>query len=105
MDENRQTKIPSNFLSDGNFESSAAYIVKRQNEKTIYVFGIVKLPFTWANYGTFGIKNINFETSSAFFYNLTRNGLIIPTINSEDKLFNIQAEADDVIIFYGMLFS
>ena len=100
-----KTQVPSNFLFDGNFESNATYIIKKQNKNTIYVFGIIKFPFTWANYGTFGVKNINFETSSAFFYNLTRNKLIIPDINNENELFNIQAEGKDVVIYYGMLFS
>lgn len=102
---NSDTQVPSNFLIDANFRDSATYIIKKQNENTIYVFGIIKFPFDWSNYKTFGVKNINFETSSAFFYNLTKNNLIIPTINNEDDFFSARAEAKDVVIFYGMLFS
>jgi hypothetical protein len=102
---NSETQVPSNFLIDGNFKDNATYIIKKQNKKAIYVFGIIKFPFNWTNYKTFGVKNINFETSSAFFYNLTKNNLIIPTINNKEEVFNVQGETEDVVIFYGMLFS
>lgn len=94
--------LNAGFNKDTNFFASSFYKSKNINDGVL-ITGITILPFTWSGYSTFGISNINTELSVACFYNLSVAKTIPYSVDQKRGMVLINANANDIIIFYGKL--